>query len=209
MKRKRLLLLLALLMTAATGAWAQGAKHLITAATFDGHTHTLEQPLPYATTVGELYQAVTGQSFDQLVNAMYPVLGSLTGIISSNISVVSIGDLNGASTTVTVKAAGTAWVSIEFGGFSQAINLSVASPLYVTMADGTADADKWKATVGTNSNAKTLPVGGLNRGEAVTLNYGGRLKVKSVTATPPTTDGTATCRTSPHRHSRLTARRSS
>ena len=51
------------------------------------------------------------------------------------------------------------------------------------MADGTADADKWKATVGTNSNAKTLPVGGLNRGEAVTLNYGGRLKVKSVTAT--------------------------
>ena len=51
------------------------------------------------------------------------------------------------------------------------------------MADGTKDADKWTATVGTNSNAQTLPVGELNKGNAVTLTYGGRLKVKSVTAT--------------------------
>ena len=53
MKQKRLLFLLALLMTAATGAWAQDAKHLITA-TYDKQTRSLEQPLPYATTVGEL-----------------------------------------------------------------------------------------------------------------------------------------------------------
>ena len=58
MKQFRLLTLLALLMTAATGAWAQDAKHLITA-TYDEQTRSLEQPLPYATTIGELYEAVT------------------------------------------------------------------------------------------------------------------------------------------------------
>ena len=181
MKRKQLLFLLALLMTAATGAWAQSAKHLITA-TLNEKTLSLEQPLPYATTIGELYEAVTGESFDQFVDAMSSEYG-FNGIGSNNTGVVSIGDYVGASTTVTVNDDGNASVRIMFSGFAQDINLSVVHPLYVTMADGTADADKWKATVGTNSNAKTLPVGGLNRGEAVTLNYSGRLKVKSVTAT--------------------------
>ena len=51
------------------------------------------------------------------------------------------------------------------------------------MADGTKDADKWTVTVGTNTNAQTLPVGELSKGNAVTLTYGGRLKVKNVTAT--------------------------
>ena len=59
MRKNKLLLLLALLLTAATGAWAQDAKHLITA-TYREQTRSLEQPLPYATTIGELYEAVTG-----------------------------------------------------------------------------------------------------------------------------------------------------
>ena len=53
----------------------------------------------------------------------------------------------------------------------------------VKLADGTADAGKWTATVGTSTTANPLPVGGLSNGDAVTLTYGGRLKVKSVTAT--------------------------
>ena len=182
MKRKKLLLLLALLMTVATGAWAQSAKHLITA-THGKQTRLLEQPLPYETTVGELYEAVTGQSFSSLISVMSAQNITLTGISSNKTDVVSIGDLNGASTPVTVKADGEATVSINFGGFSQAIFVSVVPPLYVTMADGTKDADKWTATVGTNSNAKTLPVGGLSEKDAVTLKYNGRLKVKNVTAT--------------------------
>lgn len=182
MKRKQLLLLLALLMTVATGAWAQDAKHLITA-THGKQTRLLEQPLPYETTVGELYEAVTGQSFSSLISVMSAQNITLTGISSNKTDVVSIGDLNGASTPVTVKADGEATVSINFGGFSQAIFVSVVPPLYVTMADGTKDADKWTATVGTNSNAKTLPVGGLSEKDAVTLKYNGRLKVKNVTAT--------------------------
>ena len=182
MRKNKLLLLLVLLLTATTGAWAQDAKHLITA-THGKQTRLLEQPLPYATTIGELYEAVTGEPFSDLLSRMSALEMPLTGISSNKTDVVSIGDLNGASTPVTVKADGEATVSINFGGFSQAIFVSVVPPLYVTMADGTKDADKWTATVGTNSNAKTLPVGGLSEKDAVTLKYNGRLKVKNVTAT--------------------------
>ena len=182
MRQKRLLLLLVLLLTATTGAWAQDAKHLITA-TYDKQTRLLEQPLPYATTVGELYEAVTGEPFSDLLKTMSAVEMPLTGISSNTPGVVSIGDFNGASTPVTVKADGKATVSLSFSGIYQGIYVSVVPPLYVTMADGTKDAAKWTATVGTNSNAKTLPVGELSKGNAVTLTYGGRLKVKNVTAT--------------------------
>ena len=182
MKQKRLLILLALLMTAATGAWAQDAKHVITA-TYDKQTRLLEQPLPYATTVGELYEAVTGKSISDLLSRMTALENPLSGITSNNTDVVSIGKFNDASTTVTVKADGKATVILHFGNFAQGIYVSVVPPLYVTMADGTKDAAKWTATVGTNSNAQALPVGELNKGNAVTLTYGGRLKVKSVTAT--------------------------
>ena len=193
MKRKRLLLLLALLMTAATGAWAQdAAKHLITA-TYDKQTRLLEQPLPYETTVGALYEAVTGKSisdFISFLSAAYEL--NLTGITSGDPSVVSIGEFNDASTKVKVTADGKATVILHFGNFAQGIFVSVVPPLYVTMADGTKDAAKWTATVGTNSNAQALPVGELSKGNAVTLTYGGRLKVKNVTATHDGWDGDLT-----------------
>ena len=183
MKRKQLLLLLALLMTAATGAWAQGAKHSITA-TYSEQTRLLEQPLPYETTVGALYEAVTGESFSDLLSflsAAYQL--TLTGITSNEADVVSIGAFNDASTKVTVNDDGEATVRLNFGGLVKGIYVSVVPPLYVTMADGTQDAAKWTATVGTSSTANPLPVGGLNEDDAVTLTYGGRLKVKNVTAT--------------------------
>ena len=183
MKRKQLLLLLALLMTAATGAWAQGAKHLITA-THDEQTRSLEQPLPYETTVGALYESVTGQSFSDLISTMSLFNMTLTGISSTKTDVVSIGELNGASTPVTVKADGEATISLKFGSYAQGIFVTVTPPLYVTMKDGTEDAAKWTAsTDGTNFGA--LPIGGLkgDGSETVTLKYNGRLKVKSVTAT--------------------------
>ena len=183
MKRKQLLLLLALLITAATGAWAQGAKHLITA-TYDKQTRSLEQPLPYATTVGELFEAVTGESFSDFISGMSAMNKPLTGITSGNTSVVSIGEFNDANTPVTVKADGEATVAINFSGYNRAIHVIVVPPLYVTMADGTADDYKWTAsTDGTNFGA--LPIGGLkgDGSETVTLQYNGRLKVKGVKAT--------------------------
>ena len=182
MRKNKLLLLLALLMTAATGAWAQDAKHLIKA-THGEQTRLLEQPLPYATTIGELYEAVTGgQSFSDLISTMSALEMPLTGISSRITSVASIGDLNGASTPVTVKADGETTISLRFGSYAQAIYISVTSPLYVTMKEGTEDAAKWTATVGTNSTAQPLPVGGLSEGDQVTIQYSGRLKVKGVTA---------------------------
>ena len=181
-KKFRLLLLLALLMTAATGAWAQGAKHLITA-THDGQTRSLEQPLPYATTIGELYEAVTGESFNDLISRMTALEMPLTGISSNNTSVISIGELNGASTPVTVTADGKATVALNFSGYVIGSFVTVTPPLYVTMADGTQDADKWTVKVG-EGQAQALPIGGLkgDGSETVTLQYTGRLKVKSVKA---------------------------
>ena len=181
MKRKRLLFLLVLLMTAATGAWAQDAKHVITA-TYREQTRSLEQPLPYETTVGELYEAVTGEPFSDLISRMSLFNMTLTEISSGNSDVVLIGDFNGASTPVTVKADGKATVALRFGNFAQGIYVSVVPPLYVTMKDGTKDAAKWTVKVG-EGQAQALPVGELSKGNAVTLTYGGRLKVKNVTAT--------------------------
>ena len=181
MKKTKLLLLLALLMTAVTGAWAQDAKHLIKA-TYREQTRSLEQPLPYATTIGELYEAVTGEPFSDLISSMSALEMPLNGITSNNTSVASIGELNGASTPVTVKADGETTVSLKFGNYAQGIYLSATSPLYVTMKDGTKDADKWTVKVG-EGQAQALPIGGLKEGDAVTLTYSGRLKVKGVKAT--------------------------
>ena len=184
MKQKRLLFLLVLLMTVATGAWAQSAKHVITA-TYREQTRSLEKPLPYETTVGELYEAVTGQSFSDLLSIMTEM--PLTGITSNNTSVVSIGASNGALTPVTVKADGEATVSFIFSNdtkhFDLLIYVSVVPPLYVTMADGTEDAAKWTVKVG-EGQAQALPIGGLkgDGSETVTLKYTGRLKVKGVKA---------------------------
>ena len=200
MRKNKLLLLLALLMTAATGAWAQDAKHLITAK-YREQTRSLEQPLPYATTIGELYESVSGQSFSGLISTMSAVEMPLTGISSKNTSVVSIGELNGESTPVTVIADGEATISINFGSYAHGILVSAISPLYANMKDGVKDADKWTAsTDGTNFGA--LPIGGLkgDGSETVTLKYTGRLKVKGVTATSdaaPAAKPAATVTTAP------------
>ncbi len=188
MKQKQLLFLLALLMTAATGAWAQSAKHVITA-TYDKQTRLLEQPLPYVTTLGALFEAAMGQSYSYIISRMASTGMPLTGISSDNTDVVSIGEPNGALTPVTVNADGKATIILNFSGYVQGIYVNVVPPLYVTMADGTEDAGKWTATVGTSSTAKTLPVGELSKGNAVTLTYGGHLKVKSVTATTDAAPG--------------------
>ena len=183
MRKNKLLLLLALLMTAATGAWAQDAKHLITA-TYREQTRSLEQPLPYATTIGELYEAVTGEHFSDLISTMSGFEMPLTGISSNNTSAVSIGELNGASTPVTVNADGKATVGINFDSYALGIFVSATSPLYAYMKDGVKDADKWTVKVG-DGEAQALPIGGLkgDGSETVTLQYTGRLKVKGVTAT--------------------------
>ena len=60
--------------------------------------------------------------------------------------------------------------------------ISYNSNIALMLADGTKDAANWTATVN-GEQPNPLPVGGLSNGDAVTLKYNGRLKVKSVTAT--------------------------
>ena len=157
-------------------------KHLITA-TYREQTRLLEQPLPYATTIGELYEAVSGQSFSDLISSMSSVGMPLTGITSRNTSIVSIGEFNGASTPVTVIADGETIINLIFGSYVQGIPVSATSPLYAYMKDGVKDADKWMVKVG-EGQAQALPIGGLkgDGSETVTLQYNGRLKVKGVKA---------------------------
>ena len=106
----------------------------------------------------------------------------LNGISSTKTDVVSIGELNGASTPVTVNADGKATIGLRFGNFVKGIFVNVVSPLYAYMKDGVKDADKWTVKVG-EGQAQALPIGGLSEGDAVTLQYNGRLKVKGVKAT--------------------------
>ena len=200
MTKNKLLLLLALLMTAATGAWAQDAKHLITA-THDEQTRSLEQPLPYATTIGELYEAVTGEPFSVLLSDMSALDMPLNGISSTKTDVVSIGELNGASTPVTVNADGKATIGLRFGNFVKGIFVNVVSPLYAYVKDGVRDADKWTVKVG-EGQAQALPISGLkgDGSETITLKYNGRLKVKGVKATSdaaPAVKPAATVTTAP------------
>ena len=153
-------------------------KHLITA-TYREQTRSLEQPLPYATTIGELFEAVTGEQFSNLISTMSSFEMPLTGISYNNTSAVSIGELNGASTPVTVNADGKATVRLNFSGYVHGIFVNVVPPLYVTMKSGVKDAAKWTVKVG-EGQAQALPIGGLkgDGSETVTLQYNGRLKVK-------------------------------
>ena len=68
-------------------------------------------------------------------------------------------------------------------GWSAYADKFVALPYYaLTMKDGTTDADKWTVKVGDAEKNVTLPITNLKGGETVTLQYNGRLKVKSVKA---------------------------
>ena len=179
-KRNKLLLLLALLMTAATGAWAQDAKHRITATlnfTSTTKQKTLDVTLPYETTIGAVYTAITGQA---PASNLSPTAAEVTS--GTN---VSIGTLSGWGTPVNVTADGDATVGFTATVGNGTITLSVAPIYTVKLADGTQDAKNWTIASGDNSVKGDVADGltGLSKKDAVTLTYGGHLKVKSVTAT--------------------------
>ena len=107
--------------------------------------------------------------------------------LATNISAQSAtsGWLNGVAATGTLtiaKGMENNWTPNSANGIPSGWTTDVYG-FKVKLAAGTADAGNWTATVGTSTTAEPLPVGGLNEGDAVTLTYGGRLKVKNVTAT--------------------------
>ena len=90
----------------------------------------------------------------------------------------------GTSATYNTVTLGTNRAKYSISAGIQSIIITEAAPTgySVSMKDGTQDADKWTVKVG-EGQAQALPIGGLKEGDAVTLTYSGRLKVKGVKAT--------------------------
>ncbi len=201
MKRKRLLLLLALLMTAATGAWAEESETINTAtsgktvytgthfkitASFgcDGDgiiLHDADDHLGTAT-----IEALNGENITKIemhltsggMLATYTTTtaGKLVATNSgSSANDISVTDINATSVTIgTTAGDGDGWIQIN----KFVIYYGPAPATYtVTLDDGGKDTQNWTITP---AEATTT---GVTEGKNVSLTYSGRLKVKSVTAT--------------------------
>ena len=157
MKQKRLLLLLALLMTAATGAW--------------GKQIYISYPAwPSGTSVngdGNLVLEIElWDSFEYLKSEIEGKTGFDPKYMHLFNNSIECEDNE----------------TLDQKDVSEGSVLTLVYDLKaVKLADGTKDAGNWTATVG-QGDAQGLPAD-VCKGDAVTLNYTGRLKVKSVTAT--------------------------
>ena len=82
--------------------------------------------------------------------------------------------------TLTVNYKGTA----DLESSMAFLRVTIEKKTYtVSLADNTEDADSWKGNVNDAQTDVNLPITKLDKGDAVTLKYKGRLKVKNVTAT--------------------------
>ena len=194
--KNKLLLLLALLLTAATGAWADGTYTIKFEA--NGNSKTVENvTLPHTFSCD--YSGENGE-LDQIIKQLYGLSGGCCAINSlgaSGNSNVTAG-LNGQNQFITISAPfeGNATVTgmyfdANYSDFNYSLTISCpgydpnAGGYSVTLKDGVKDADKWTVKVG-EGQAQALPIGGLtglSEGDQVTIQYTGRLKVKGVKAT--------------------------
>ena len=208
MRKNKLLLLLALLMTAATGAWAAAENENIifnnlglanaydlTSATLTVGNINLDFAKGTGSSIPAFYTSGGGTARLYKGNTMSVDASgaTITKIVFTYASEVtpefSTGSYNsstktweGEATTLTVTNAYTTNTQIRIT--SMDVYYSAASGYTVSLNDGTENPTTWTAsTDGTNFGA--LPIGGLkgDGSETVTLKYNGRLKVKSVTAT--------------------------
>lgn len=161
MKKKfRLLLLLALLMTAATGAW--GMQIYISYPSWPTGTNVNGD--------GNLVlEMEASDSFENMKAKIEDKSGLNPDYMKLYFNSVEMAN------NETLNAKGVTSNSV----------LTLVYTLYtVSMKSGVKDADKWTAKVG-EGQAQALPIGGLkgDGSETVTLQYNGRLKVKGVKAT--------------------------
>ena len=182
-KKFRLLLLLVLLMTAATGAWADGVtmKEITGSdiqSSWNGNTDPVKATdLPgFKAMTHDEAIALGAPSNDEKVYLIYAINASNkfaaliyeSGTKSSNETEFNLKELQ--------SAAQNYWVYYTYS--------AAAAGYTVSLKDGVKDADKWTVKVG-EGQAQALPIGGLKGDgtEPVTLKYTGRLKVKGVKAT--------------------------
>ena len=200
MRKNKLLLLLALLLTAATGAWADETplltieskdytSFLSGSMTFDDKvTVTFSNEVKnvgdnwgwYAkgtesllTVAGTNGYTITSCKFytAEAEETGYTVEGESPSVYLSNKEVYT-----DANQSVYLGCWGVTKIEV-FGTAPSATGYTVS------LKDGVKDADKWTVKVG-DGEAQALPIGGLkgDGSETVTLQYTGRLKVKGVQA---------------------------
>lgn len=202
MRKNKLLLLLALLLTAVTGAWAQEGTLLTTilsddntdfksgnktfdnkaTVTFSGEVgnevgwgwYSMGGDATLTVTAAEGY-TITRVKFYNASGSAFDEEAPFEAIL-----VFDIGNYELFTKVNGTSIGGYGVTKIEVYGFAA----PAASTYKVTMKDGVKDADKWTVKVG-EGQAQALPIGGLKGDgtETVTLQYNGRLKVKGVKAT--------------------------
>ena len=209
MKKFRLLTLLALLMTAATGAWADEQSESFTTATSGKVTYTGEHFTitgQYAdsdglwitgsntTGMGGAANTVTissknGENITRIEavigwvgigwGAVASTSGNVTGTYASG-QTITISSIN--ATTVTLSSTLNNEKLLEFKSWT--IYYEPAPATYaVDLKANTDDASNWTGKAGSATEFSALPIEGVAEGDAVTLKYSGNRKVKTVTAT--------------------------
>ena len=204
MRKNKLLLLLALLLTAATGAWATDV-YVVGNGNVDGNwvngaiwdpgapeNKMTEQNGVYSITFNDV-DANSELLFKFAINGSWTENFGCTSWDANELNktlsnIDATGGMNFAF-ALTEKADVT--ISFNLSELTYMISTKgmkvgddAATTYTVSLKDGVKDADKWTVKVG-EGQAQALPIDGLkgDGSETVTLQYTGRLKVKDVKAT--------------------------
>ena len=195
MKKFRLLTLLALLMTVATGAWADEQSETIatTAKIVEGTHFTIDSNGQSADSDGMnadggiTVTAKNGETITKVVISCtyHPVnvndgntsVSSGTKEITNGGATITVTGVNASTFTFTCSVSGT-----QFGQFVVYYTEAPAS-YSVTMPQDTPDASNWTGKAGSATTFSALPLENVAVGDAVTLKYSGDRRVKTVTAT--------------------------
>lgn len=201
MKQFRLLTLLALLLTAATGAWAtdvylvgNGTGNWLNGVAWDpgasGNKMT-EQNGVYSITFNDV-DANSELLFKFAINGSWDVNYGCTSWDANELNkTLSNIEAGGANFKFGLTEKADVTISFNLSEMTYMISTKgmkvgddAATGYTVSLKDGVKDADKWTVKVG-DGQAQALPIGGLkgDGSETVTLQYTGRLKVKGVKAT--------------------------
>lgn len=210
MKKNKLFLLLALLLTAATGAWAtdvyvvgNGTGNWLNGVAWDpgaaGNKMT-EQNGVYSITFNDV-DANSELLFKFAINGSWDVNYGCTSWDANELN-KKLSNIEEFGNNIKFGLTEKADVTISFNLSELTYMISTkgmkvgddaATGYTVSLKDGVKDADKWTVKVG-EGQAQALPIGGLkgDGSETVTLQYTGRLKVKGVKATSEAAPAEAT-----------------
>ena len=202
MRKNKLLLLLALLLTAATGAWATDVY--VVGNGSDGNwlngvawdpgasaNKMTEQNGVYSITFKDV-DANSELLFKFAINGSWDVNYGCTSWDANELNkTLSNIEAGGANFKFGLTEKADVTISFNLSELTYMISTKgmkvgddAAAGYTVSLKDGVKDADKWTVKVG-EGQAQALPIGGLkgDGSETVTLQYNGRLKVKGVKAT--------------------------